>query len=505
MCAHGQILDTATVPGRSRAVAVAARLLPALEPNRRYLACVVPVYAAGGSRRPRQGSGGRATSMELAWDPAGETSRCRSITWWRFGTGPNGDFESLVRRLHGVPLPAGMGRRRLRLDYPSSGMPAPDPAGADLELHVALHPPGETLDDMTTLVGASYIDVLRSRLVDAGYDISLLTSNPGPPPPAVGPPVYGQLAVGASAMAANFAAAGPPWLRETNLDPRLRVAAGLGAKSSDGTRTDTWRARGARSATVLGANNLRRRGEFSLAASSSFIGGGFRSCRRPISSLRRRPSTRTSSSAENLTVTGRLRDSPLPPSIVSVEYRRVTRARGDLPGAAAWRAAVGPAVLGSRSATAQPLKVAVALDTIDTLERPEPDLGSCGAPSILARLVPDLDQTGLTRRRPRPSWIRLSQLPAVDLLHGGSGRGAQGDRSTPQRVLTAVGMQPVVAHPARWSNRDDHGPIARVPRSPAGVLACPARRLAPAGPVAAKSVLSLTRGVADDQRYRVHR
>jgi hypothetical protein len=148
---------------------------------------------------------------------------------------------------------------------------------------------------------------------------------------------------------------------------------------------------------VIGANTLRRRGEFSTAAAATLH-------RRWISQLS--PVDLLTSTApvharvfvsQNLTITGRLRQSPLPPSIVSVEYRRLTRARGKRAGASAWRAAVGPQVLASRSASAQPLQVAVALDTIDTLEPPSRVWGTNAAPSILARLVPDLDQTGRKR------------------------------------------------------------------------------------------------------------
>ena len=330
MWAHGQLLDADTVPGdpaRSLSRLVSSRKL---EQNRRYLACVVPVFAAGRAAGLGTDPGDARTSMDFAWDPAGGDVTLPVYYFWRFGTGPDGDFESLVRRLHGVPLPPGLGRRKLLLDYPMSGLPAPDPDGASLELQVALRPPGERLDAIQPLVGASYLDVLRSRLVDAGYDTSLLASNPDAPPPAVGPPVYGQLAVGANATAANLATVAPPWVREANLDPRLRVAAGLGGEvvrqNQDRYLEEAWRQVG----DVFGANNLRRRAEFSLAASATLH-------RKWIARLSAADLVTSTAPVharvfvgENLTITGRLRQSPLPPSIVSVEYRRVTRARGKL-------------------------------------------------------------------------------------------------------------------------------------------------------------------------------
>jgi hypothetical protein len=480
MWAHGQLLDADTVPGdpaRSLSRLVSSRKLAQ---NRRYLACVVPVFAAGRYAGLGTDPGDARTSMDFAWDPAVADVTLPVYYFWRFGTGPDGDFESLVRRLHGVPLPSGLGRRKLLLDYPMSGLPAPDPDGASLELQVALRPPGERLDAIQPLVGSSYLDVLRSRLVDAGYDTSLLASNPNASPPAVGPPVYGQLAVGANATAANLATVAPPWVREANLDPRLRVAAGLGGEvvrqNQDRYLEEAWRQVG----DVFGANNLRRRAEFSLAASATLH-------RKWIARLSAADLVTSTAPVharvfvgENLTITGRLRQSPLPPSIVSVEYRRVTRARGKLTGATAWRSAVGPAALALRSAAAQPLKVAIALDTIDALEAPSRVWGVAAAPSILARLVPGLDQTELTAAQAATQLDSLSQLPAVDLATADQATSHAASIDT-SGVLTAVGMQPVSA--TQPGVIAAHGPtavaahsaaaLALLPGSPASVTISP--------------------------------
>ena len=154
MFAHGQILGVRTPPCRPIPrcrCRVSSFPSPQAEPA--ILACVVPIYAGGRDAGLGKEPGDPSASLQPAWQPVAGDVTLPVYYWWRFGTGPDGDFESLVRRLHGVPLPAGMGRRRLRIDYPSSGMPAPDPAGADLELHAALQPPGETLEDVTKLVG----------------------------------------------------------------------------------------------------------------------------------------------------------------------------------------------------------------------------------------------------------------------------------------------------------------------------------------------------------------
>jgi hypothetical protein len=496
MWAHGQLLGTDTVPGdpaRSLSRLVSSRKL---EPNRRYLACVVPVFAAGKAAGLGTDPGDARTSMDFAWDPGGGDVTLPVYCFWRFGTGPNGDFEALVRRLHGVPLPSGLGKRKLLLDYPLTGLPDPDPDGASVELQVALRPPGERPDDIRPLVGASYLDALRSRLVDAGYDVSLLASNPDAPPPAVGPPVYGQLAVGATATAANLATVAPPWVRETNVDPRLRVAAGLGGEvvrqNQDRYLEEAWKQVG----DVVGANTLRRRGEYSMAASATLH-------RKWISRLS--PVDLVTSTApvharvfvsQNLTITGRLRRSPLPPSIVSVEYRRVTRARGNRAGATAWRTAVGPEVLASRSAAAQPLKVAVALDTIDTLEVPSRVWGLDAAPSILGRLVPDLDQTGLTAAQAATQLDSLTQLDAVDFATADEAASHAGSVDA-ERVLTAVGMLPVAMVLGSAASPPPGAPVAHP--APHAVFGTSAALSTPAvfSSPAPSTITPITHAVAD--------
>ena len=442
MWAHGQLLDTDTVPGdpaRSLSRLVSSRKL---EQNRRYVACVVPIFAAGKTAGLGIDPGDARTSMDFAWNPAGSEVTLPVYYFWRFATGPNGDFESLVRQLHGVSLPPGLGMRKLLLDYPMSGLPVPNPDGASLGLQVALRAPGASLDEIQPLVGASYLDVLRSRLVDAGYDTSLLTVHANAPPPAVGSPVYGQLAVGRTATAAGLQTVAPPWVRTTNLDPRLRVAAGLGGEvvrqNQDRYVEEAWRQVG----DVLGANGLRRRAEFSLAASATLH-------RKWISRIAAADLITSTGPVHsrvfvdtNLTITGRLRQSPLPPSIASVEFRRVTRARGSLPGAAAWRASVGPAVLASRSTGAHPLKVTVPIDTIDVLDAPSKVWGVAAAPSILARLAPGLDQTGMTAAQAATQLDSMNRLPTVAFATADQAV-ARVDAIDADGVLAAVGMQPI--------------------------------------------------------------
>ena len=417
--AHGQLLGTDTVPGdpsRSLARLVCPRRLRA---GLRYLACVLPTLASTRIAGLGDDPGDHRTSTDWAWQPGQGVVTLPVFHWFRFTTGPAGDFEALVRRLKGVPLPAGMGRRRLRLDHPVSGMPAPDPQGADLELHVALRPPGEHLDPVVPLVGQSYVDVLRSRLADAGYDVSLLTQGPDAEPPHVGPPVYGQLPVGPTATASALGSpAVPPWLSQMNLDPRLRVAAGLGAQvvrnDQDHYLEVAWKQVG----DVLAANRLRRRAEFSLAASRRLHSRWIAQVDAGALLTATAPVHAKIHVEAHETIVGRLRDSPLPPAVVSVELRRFTRDRGTLATAASgWRAEAGIAMLTRRSAEDAPLLQRIPLDTIDVVMPPSALWGAASAAKVLNVLVPELQEPDVSLAAAHLDAITrpvAGQIPRVD-------------------------------------------------------------------------------------------
>lgn len=417
--AHSQLLGTDAVPGdpaRSLSRLVCPRRL---DPNRSYLACVVPVYEVGamaGRGEPADAVEAARTSTTLAWDPAGGPVQLPVYAFFRFATGASGDFESLVRRLHGVPLPPGMGRRRLRLDHPGSGMPAS--LVGDLALDVALRRPDATTTPVRDLVQpenalGTWLDALLGRLADAGYDLSLAAAGT---PPRVGPPVYGQLPVGATARAAVVDTPSvPPWLREVNVDPRLRVAAGLGAevvrRHQEHYVEQAWRQVG----EVLAANRLRRRAEYSLATSQRLYSrwieqldtGDLLSATSPVHAR--------IAVAPGETVVGRLRNSPVPPAAVSVELRRFSRRRGALPHASSWQVGLDATAVARRSAEAEPFVSRVPLDSVERLRAPSVVWGVERASSILTSLVSGGGIEGMPAAEAAERLDAVSRLGAFDL------------------------------------------------------------------------------------------
>src|SRR5262249_12410034 len=115
-------------------------------------------------------------------------------------------------------LPADVGVQPLDVSAPGWGMPRlpVDTPGAVLPLGGVLRP--------TTAVPVIWPDAARLPFQQA---LRALLDGTATIDPVVTPPVYGQAYARTDTVPAE--ASVPHWLRELNLDPRYRIAAGLGA------------------------------------------------------------------------------------------------------------------------------------------------------------------------------------------------------------------------------------------------------------------------------------
>lgn len=232
-----------------------------LRAGARWLACLVPAFDAG----VRRGLGLDVTAAELSPAWTDEDAVTLPLYFhWSFGTGAAGDFESLARRLR--PFVVGDGRDgtptvgTVRLHIGAAGGPVDLPEGDPgrvVEMDGALRAVQQRdgrLDEVPTGFTRP-----MAELLDAIADPSGSDADDG----AVGPPLYG-------AWAANRFAVTPStgWFRELNLDPRARVAAGLGAevvrREQEDLMTSCWEQVG----SVLEANALLARAGLSIAASN---------------------------------------------------------------------------------------------------------------------------------------------------------------------------------------------------------------------------------------------
>lgn len=195
-----------------------------LDPNTAYYACLVPTFDVGlktglGETVPAD------DAMKLAWPVTLGAGTAGSIKLpvyfhWEFRTGIEGDFESLARRIEAKPLPKALGLRPLDISAPGWGMPS-KPKGSEgtvLDLEGALRTVDTTPRAWPDLARSTFQNSLRT-ILNIPASLSATT--------ALGPPLYGQWYVNQETVPEPNKP--PHWFRELNLDPRHRVAAGLGA------------------------------------------------------------------------------------------------------------------------------------------------------------------------------------------------------------------------------------------------------------------------------------
>lgn len=188
-----------------------------LEPGKTYQAMLVPVFEL--SRRAGLGLPIAETDDALApaWAADGAPLTLPIYDRWRFMTGPDGDFEDLVRRLRPRRLSPTIGARALDVSQPGAGLP---PAlSTPLGLEGALKLPTAQSTVWTGTERDRFIERL-SALLNLPADVREAGG-----PPVVAPPLYGCW----PSLQERLRPGQPPvWFQLLNEDPRHRVAAGLG-------------------------------------------------------------------------------------------------------------------------------------------------------------------------------------------------------------------------------------------------------------------------------------
>jgi hypothetical protein len=201
------VIGSLATPG-----SVVARLVcpRRLEAGINYRAALVLAFAADGDR------------LEPAWDASTPSPELTVYDTWTFSTGAAGSFEELCRRL-GPVADESLELGRHAMDVTELGSVDPWPAdtqrvvvdytGALCDAEIAPRALGNLKDEFDTAV----TDLLEAG--SARVELAL-----GDPDPVVTPPFFGSFA----ADAEEIPDAG--WLRQLNLTPNRRAAAGLGAE-----------------------------------------------------------------------------------------------------------------------------------------------------------------------------------------------------------------------------------------------------------------------------------
>ncbi|MEO8368639.1 MAG: hypothetical protein ABI806_05535 [Candidatus Solibacter sp.] len=217
--------------------------------NKTYMACIVPATLPGVKAGLGEEQPGPGVEIAQAWTVGGPDVVLPVYYSWRFSTGADGDFRSLVQRLRGVRATeiSGFGARTVDISSPWQ-------QGEQL-------PPGSTVD-----LGGALATGAEHPLSDEAQEafeprLTKLLNSPADQQPedvvgdpalsAVAPPIYAGRHAGAKRV--------PPtgWLRTLNVDPRRRIAAAFGTQyvqeNQEFLMAEAWNQLGA----VQDANRLQ--------------------------------------------------------------------------------------------------------------------------------------------------------------------------------------------------------------------------------------------------------
>ncbi len=196
-----------------------------LEPMTSYMACLVPAFDVGVLR----GLGGMPAAGALA-HPAWRRDQPAAMELpvfyhWEFATGPDGDFESLARLLKPFKSPPQFGTVPMYVWDAIPDLDAKTPAAIKAKpvlmngaLRASEQGPAKLSD-----IDQAFQDAIAGE-VNAPADIAD-ASAPGSTQ-AIAAPIYGGLHVRQARVSGGL----PLWLRDLNLDPRARAAAGIAAE-----------------------------------------------------------------------------------------------------------------------------------------------------------------------------------------------------------------------------------------------------------------------------------
>ena len=387
-----------------------------LQPDTAYLACLVPAFLAG----VKAGCGDPVTAadearLEPAWSPTPAAPlRLPVYHAWEFATGSAGSFETLVRRLHPSPLdPASALPPKLDLRAPGGGLPAAGVVG----MQSALRVPGPDAPP-------PWPDAARTP-----FQAALERTLTGAPPDVLAPPVYGQLQAGASAL--PLAGGQPAWLRELNLDPRLRVAAAAGTRvvqeRQEQLMARAWEQAGA----VNDANALLRRSQLARELGNVVMERHLA----PLPAANLIAMTQPAHAQIQLTsatVDGELRASRVPEAVVSGAMRRLASPQG---------------LIARRAVSAQPV--------------PQP-----------INMLAAVDQVAMTPPAPVPGGMVVmatfaARLTAVDTrpaLSADALRIQLLERLAPEQTVLARTRSRIDAPAGTWTRPDPLAPVTTEPR-----------------------------------------
>lgn len=242
--AHAQVVSTATTAAgllsdlQTKPASNASRLVcpRRLEPNKDYVACVVPAFEPGRLRglglaesKPES-----MTTLAPAWDSQVVADVLLPVYYhWEFSTGPAGDFEALARRLKTpsaykgnaeiAALLANVGTAPMAVDPVLTGFINAAPATMEGALVPISYEPGAAPDDTQADSLAIIVNTAQENVVNP---VGNGSTNAAGRRIEVKPHMVG--AWPAKKHQADRSELAQHWIAGLNLNPRYRGAAGFG-------------------------------------------------------------------------------------------------------------------------------------------------------------------------------------------------------------------------------------------------------------------------------------
>lgn len=230
-----------------------------LDPETKYIAALVPLFEAG--RLAGLGQEVTEGGPITAWTTETEAVTLPTYDHWHFTTGAD-DFETLARRLYPAPPDPRLGRQVLDLTEPGHGLDADDlnrPVFAENGVATDYVGVLSAIGGETTEWPERHRGVFEKQLTTA-VDQAVkepedeLSYEPLEHDPVIAPPKYGSWQNAEGSLDKG-------WSREVNLDPALRLSAGMGARSfrreEEAHMAEAWRQLGEAKKATQVARGLR--------------------------------------------------------------------------------------------------------------------------------------------------------------------------------------------------------------------------------------------------------
>ena len=237
-----------------------------------------PPWSRPCRRRPWLGSGAPIKKWPppslppqpaFAWSTSDASVDLPVYLHWEFSCGAGGDFESLARALHEVPVPPTFGTRPLDLGLAGAGMPVTTSLatvfrGALTAPGIAAQPawPDPTDADQLSVDHAVVGEIGAAAALTAQAAASLPHGRP-----AVGPLLYARAAAGRLTVGAANPA--QDWFDQLNRDPRERAVAGIATRVLRRDVEDVMARAWQQVGEVEAANAVLRRLQMSRAVTAS--------------------------------------------------------------------------------------------------------------------------------------------------------------------------------------------------------------------------------------------